>query len=60
VLDLVLEVAKRISSPFFSVDLITREDGVQRVIEIGDGQVSDLVGWEPQAFAQAWLTTNAV
>jgi ATP-grasp domain, R2K clade family 3 len=58
--DLVLEVAKRISSPFFSVDLITREDGMQRVIEIGDGQVSDLVGWEPQTFAQAWLATHAV
>ena len=24
-------------------------------VEIGDGQVSDLVGWTPEAFAGMWL-----
>lgn len=49
---------QRIDSPFFSVDVATRDDGQLRVVEIGDGQVSDLVGWEPldfaNAFKQAW------
>src|SRR5260370_36421516 len=44
--DLVLECARRISSPFFSVDVALRVDEVLRVVAIGDGQVSDLVCWE--------------
>jgi len=36
--------ADAIPSPFFSVDVARCEDGVERVVEIGDGQVSDLVG----------------
>jgi hypothetical protein len=52
--ELAFEVAKRIASPFFSVDIAIREDGVPRVVEIGDGQVSDLVGWDPRAFARVW------
>ncbi len=44
------ECAKRIHSPFFSVDIVHREDGVLRVVEVGDGQVSDLVGWTPDQF----------
>jgi ATP-grasp domain, R2K clade family 3 len=52
--ELILECAHRISSPFFSVDVAVRTDGVLRVVEIGDGQVSDLVGWEPARFAELW------
>ncbi len=52
--DIVLDCAKRISSPFFSVDAIDRADGVQRIVEIGDGQVSDLVGWTAERFVQLW------
>jgi hypothetical protein len=55
--ELVCEIANRIPSPFFSVDLITREDGVRRVVEVGDGQVSDLVGWSATDFAAIWLTS---
>jgi hypothetical protein len=51
---LVEQVATRIPSPFFSVDVIRREDGALRVVEVGDGQVSDLVGWPPAAFAAMW------
>jgi hypothetical protein len=35
-------------------DVVLREDGVSRVVESGDGQVSDLVGWSPEAFAAMW------
>jgi len=46
--------ASRIRSPFFSVDVALREDGVACIVEIGDGQVSDLVGWDVDAFADLW------
>ena len=39
---------------FFSVDVIERQDGVKRIVEIGDGQVSDLVGWTMERFIQIW------
>ena len=56
--DLVHHVASRIPSPFFSVDVIRREDGVLRVVEIGDGQVSDLVGWSVSAFVAMWAAVR--
>jgi hypothetical protein len=51
---IVESVAGRIPSAFFSVDAIRRDDGVLRVVEVGDGQVSDLVEWEAGAFAAMW------
>jgi hypothetical protein len=51
---LVAECARRIQSPFFSLDVAIREDGVERVVEIGDGQVSDLVGWDVDDFSKLW------
>ena len=47
---IVVECARRIPSRFFSVHVVEREDGVLRVVEVGDGQVSDLVGWTPHKF----------
>lgn len=44
----------RIPSRFYSVDAICRTDGVMRIVEIGDGQVSDLTGWDAVAFANIW------
>ena len=41
------QVAERFESPFFTIDLALRQDGVWRVVELGDGQVSDLKEWEP-------------
>jgi len=52
--DVVAVCAERVPSPFFSVDVVTRVDGVERVVEVGDGQVSDLVGWSAEAFAGMW------
>ncbi|MBB5378876.1 hypothetical protein HNQ07_004383 [Deinococcus metalli] len=52
--DIVQDVAARIPSPFYSVDVARRADGVWRVVEIGDGQVSDLVGWTAEEFGAVW------
>jgi len=52
--ELVFECAHRINSHFFSVDVAMRTDSVLRVVEIGDGQVSDLVGWKAARFAELW------
>lgn len=50
--EIVLECAKRLDSRFYSVDVVERTDGQLRVVEVGDGQVSDLVGWSPEQFAK--------
>jgi ATP-grasp domain, R2K clade family 3 len=52
---IVFECAKRIESQFFSVDVVERSDGTKRIVEIGDGQVSDIVGWTAERFAQIWI-----
>lgn len=56
--DVVTECARRLQSPFFSIDVAIREDGAERVIEIGDGQLSDLVGWGVDDFAKLWETKS--
>ena len=49
------EVKDSILSPFWSIDIAMRvEDGEFRIVEIGDGQVSDLVGWTEERFAEVW------
>lgn len=52
--EIVNKCAQRIQSKFFSVDVALRADGQERIIEIGDGQVSDLVGWSAERFADLW------
>jgi hypothetical protein len=54
----VLYCADAIASPFFSVDVARRSDGVERIVEIGDGQVSDLVGWSVERFVDIWRDTD--
>src|SRR5436190_4764514 len=49
---IVHECAKRLRSRFYSVDVVERNDGQLRVVEVGDGQVSDLVGWTSEQFAK--------
>jgi hypothetical protein len=49
---IVHECVKRLRSRFYSVDVVRRTDGQFRVVEVGDGQVSDLVGWTPERFAR--------
>jgi hypothetical protein len=43
--DIVATAAQHIFSPFFSVDVAQRRDGMLRIIELGDGQVSDRKDW---------------
>jgi len=56
----VAEILRRVSnlnSPFFSVDIAEQDhEGCfrYRVVEVGDGQVSDLVGWTATRFAEIW------
>lgn len=47
---LVDAIAKRIDSPFYSVDTVLAEDGRLRLIELGDGQVSDRKKWSAARF----------
>lgn len=51
--EMVAEVAKRHAAPFYSVDVIHTVEGL-KVVEIGDGQVSDHVGWELSEFVKIW------
>ncbi|WLQ15930.1 ATP-grasp domain-containing protein [Hahella aquimaris] len=46
------EIAHRIDAPFYSIDLALRQDGVMRLVEIGDGQVSDRKRWPLHAFVR--------
>jgi ATP-grasp domain, R2K clade family 3 len=46
--------------PFITVDLVRRSDGAWRVVEVGDGQVSDRpASTDPDVFMAAVLTTGA-
>lgn len=55
---LVETCAEKVPSNFFSVDIARRSDGVLRVVEIGDGQVSDIVGWTANSFARMWASVS--
>ncbi len=49
---IVKTVADRIKIPFFSIDVIQDNKGKEWIVEIGDGQVSDLkLPWKPERFA---------
>lgn len=43
---------ERLNSPFFSVDVVRNREGQWRLIEVGDGQVSDRVGWSLERFVE--------
>lgn len=48
---LVHEIARHAVSLFFTVDVAMRADGILRLIELGDGQVSGLKQWSTDIFA---------
>lgn len=56
--DIVKECACRIDSKFFSIDIIKNKTNEHRIVEIGDGQVSDIVGWKPERFVEIWENHN--
>jgi hypothetical protein len=49
---LVREVAARLDAPFASIDVALRSDGTSRLVEVGDGQVSEKKGWDLPAFVR--------
>lgn len=49
---IVRTIASRIDSPFFSVDVVLSTDGALRLIELGDGQVSDRKQWPAERFLE--------
>lgn len=57
--DIVKEVQKRIDLPFYSIDVIKDTQGKEWVVEIGDGQVSDLkYPWDAEDFATSIKNIN--
>lgn len=48
--NVVRDIAKIHRAPFYSVDMIERADGELRLVEIGDGQVSDRKTWDVDIF----------
>lgn len=51
-------IVGRMDAPFYSVDTVQRQDGTLRLVEIGDGQVSDKKRWPVQKFVKM-LMVNA-
>jgi ATP-grasp domain, R2K clade family 3 len=50
--EIVERIAARIDSPFFSVDMVLASNGTLRLIELGDGQVSDKKKWAADRFVE--------
>lgn len=50
--DIVLDIARRIDSPFFSIDIVLNSNGIARLMELGDGQVSDRKKWDVAKFVE--------
>lgn len=48
----VLEAAAIVPSPFFTVDIAQSDDGRTRIVELGDGQVSDRKHWSADSLVQ--------
>lgn len=42
---IVSDIVNKISTPFFTIDVVKNSQGELRLIEIGDGQVSDIKEW---------------
>lgn len=53
---MVQDIAEAIESPFFSVDVVTAQSGELRLIELGDGQVSDIKKWKPWEFVRIFVS----
>lgn len=54
---IVIEAAGRVAVPFFSIDVVLTDEDRWRIVEIGDGQVSDLVEWPVEDFVRIWGMT---
>lgn len=50
--DVVAKCASLVASPFFTIDTALRKDGVWRIVEVGDGQVSDRKEWSAERLVE--------
>lgn len=57
-LELVRIIAGAIAAPFYSIDVIENSAGELRLVELGDGQVSDRKAWPIPKFVKV-ITANA-
>lgn len=53
----VIEIAQRMEAPFYSIDMAINSSGKLRLIELGDGQVSDIKEWTVERFVQMLLSS---
>ena len=56
----VIAIAQRVNRPFFSIDVVRRDDGALRLVEIGDGQVSDRKKWSAERIAQMFASQSNI
>lgn len=52
---IVEDIVARIDSPFYSVDIVLDQQGRHRLVELGDGQVSDTKQWPINRFIQLFI-----
>jgi hypothetical protein len=55
---LVEKIAGIVDAPFYSVDVVENSEGVLRLVELGDGQVSDKKTWSISKFIEV-IAANA-
>ena len=53
--ELAWQIAAKHSAPFYTIDLIQHFDGSWRLVEIGDGQVSDRKQWAAETFCNIFI-----
>lgn len=53
--NLAKKITEKHNAFFYTIDII-KQDNNYKVIEIGDGQVSDMVGWNPKDFIKIFNT----
>ncbi|MGL5388162.1 MAG: ATP-grasp domain-containing protein [Serratia sp. (in: enterobacteria)] len=55
--DVVIEIAQLVDAPFFSIDMVENDVGQLRLVEIGDGQVSDIKEWPVERFVRMFIAS---
>lgn len=56
--ELVNKIAQCVDTPFYSIDVAENSVGELRLVEIGDGQVSDIKEWEVEKFIAVLRSSN--
>jgi hypothetical protein len=56
--EFVYEIARCVETPFYSIDIVENTQGELRLVEIGDGQVSDIKEWEAEKLIEAFCLSG--